>query len=75
MITGKKNLLVAALEVVAVGIFLKIGYHLGGKLIEKVEGPKPLKKKKDSESRDMDDGGGRKRAVEGLTDTNLNLLP
>ncbi len=69
MITGKKNLLIAALEVVAVGIFLKIGYHLGNKLIDKVDS----KLNKGSNSKDSA-GGGRKRVVEEFTDNELSVI-
>lgn len=74
MITGKKNLLIAALEVVAVGIFLKIGYHLGNKLIEKVEGPQSSKKKEDLKSKEADGSGGRRRVVEDVTGNKLSLF-
>ena len=39
-------IVIGALEVVAVGVLLCIGFHLGGKIIEKVE-TKSAKPKKD----------------------------
>ena len=73
MITGKKNLFIAALEVVAVGIFLKFGYHLGNKLIEAVEKPKTNSKKKNV-PQEMDPAGGRKRVLEEMTGNEMSLL-
>lgn len=73
MITGKKNLFIAALEVVAVGVCLKIGYHLGNKLVEKIEGTGHQKKK--AQDKENEGVGGRKRVVEDMTDNQLALLP
>lgn len=73
MITGKKNLFIAALEVVAVGVCLKIGYHLGNKLVEKIEGTGRQKKK--AQDKENEGVGGRKRVVEDMTDNQLALLP
>lgn len=39
-------IVIGGLEVVAVGILLAIGFHIGAKIIEKVEKKKPLKLKK-----------------------------
>ena len=73
MMTGKKNLFIAALEVVAIGICLKIGYHLGNKLIEKVDGT-ALTKKKIKNKENEENFGGRKRVLEDATDNELSLL-
>lgn len=73
MITGKKNLFLAALEVIAIGIFLKIGYHIGNKLIEKVEKTNPKKKKK-SNTPTAEGSGGRRKVVEEITGNKLSLL-
>lgn len=73
MITGKKNLLIASLEIVAVGICLKIGYHIGNKLIGKLDGAALAKKKlKNKENEEV--FGGRKRVVESVTGEKLAIL-
>lgn len=40
------SVIIGAVEVVAVGILLCVGFHLGGKIIEKVESRSALKTKK-----------------------------
>ncbi len=40
------NIIIGSLEIVAVGILLCVGFHLGGKIIEKVESKSPKPKRK-----------------------------